>query len=126
MLFRFWTLWNYPIDVKETDAELHKQYTGAPLTPILENLNIINERKIPFIIRAPIIPTLNDRESHFKALKSLRESMQFCQGIQVMPYHRIGSYKYELLNKKYICNDISEPTKEMTEVWDKLISETSV
>lgn len=108
-------------DIKETDAELHKRYTGAPLTPILENLSIINERKIPFIIRAPIIPTLNDRESHLKALKSLRESMQFCQGIQVMPYHRIGSYKYELLNKKYICNDISEPTKEMIEAWGKLI-----
>ena len=107
-------------DIKETDEERHKQYTGVSLTPILENLNLVNKKKIPFIIRAPIIPTLNDRESHFNALKTICESMEFCQGIQIMPYHRIGSYKYELLDKKYICKDISEPSKEMIETWGKL------
>ena len=104
-------------DIKETDEERHKQYTGVSLTTILRNLKLVNDKKIPFIIRAPIIPTLNDRESHFKSLKTIRESMEFCQGIQIMPYHRIGSYKYELLDRKYICNDISEPSKEMIETW---------
>ena len=107
-------------DIKETDEERHKQYTGVSLTPILENLNLVNKKKIPFIIRAPIIPTLNDRESHFNALKTICKSMEFCQGIQIMPYHRIGSYKYELLDREYICKDISEPSKEMIETWGKL------
>ncbi len=113
-------------DIKETDDILHKRYTGVPLKPILANLNIINEMKIPFIIRAPIIPTLNDRESHFEALISIRDSMECCRGIQIMPYHRIGSYKYELLNKDYFCKDISEPTKEMINAWEKIISASSV
>ena len=108
-------------DIKETDRKRHKQYIGVSLTPILENLKLINKNKIPLIIRAPIIPTLNDRESHFNALKAIRESMEFCRGVQIMPYHRVGSYKYELLDKKYICNDIFEPTKEMIEEWGKLI-----
>ncbi|MBE6554472.1 MAG: glycyl-radical enzyme activating protein [Ruminococcaceae bacterium] len=108
-------------DIKETDEERHKQYTGVSAVPILRNLKIVNEKRIPFIIRAPMIPTLNDRASHFKVLKKIRESMESCQGIQVMPYHKIGSYKYELLSKKYICNDISEPTKEMLEDWGELI-----
>jgi pyruvate formate lyase activating enzyme len=108
-------------DIKETDRKRHKQYIGVSLTPILENLKLINKNKIPLIIRAPIIPTLNDREPHFNALKALRESMEFCRGVQIMPYHRIGSYKYELLDKKYICNDIFEPTKEMIEEWGNLI-----
>ena len=108
-------------DIKETDRKRHKQYIGVSLTPILENLKLINKNKIPLIIRAPIIPTLNDREQHFNALKAIRESMEFCRGVQIMPYHRVGSYKYELLDKKYICNDIFEPTKEMIEEWGKLI-----
>lgn len=108
-------------DIKETDRKRHKQYIGVSLTPILENLKLINKNKIPLIIRAPIIPTLNDREPHFNALKAIRESMEFCRGVQIMPYHRIGSYKYELLDKKYICNDIFEPTKEMIEEWGNLI-----
>ncbi len=113
-------------DIKETNEERHRQYTGVPLKPILQNLATVNERGIPFIIRAPIIPTFNDRESHFKALKTIRESMNFCQGIQIMPYHRTGSYKYKMLNKKYICNDISEPTKEMIEAWDQLMQDASI
>lgn len=108
-------------DIKETDEERHQRYTGVPLMPILRNLKLINEKKIPFIIRAPMIPTLNDRPSHFEALKKIRESMEFCQGIQIIPYHKVGSYKYELLGKKYACNDIPEPTKETVEDWGKLI-----
>ena len=108
-------------DIKETDRKRHKQYIGVSLSPILENLKLINKNKIPLIIRAPIIPTLNDREPHFNALKAIRESMDFCRGVQIMPYHRVGSYKYELLDKKYICNDIFEPTKEMIEEWGNLI-----
>lgn len=107
-------------DIKETDEERHKQYTGVSLTPILENLKLINKNKIPFNIRAPIIPTLNDRESHFNALKAIRESMEFCQDIQIMPYHRIGSYKYALLGRDYSCGGISEPSKEMIEAWKSL------
>lgn len=108
-------------DIKETDEERHKQYTGVSLAPILRNLRLINEKKIPFIIRAPIIPTLNDREFHFKALKELRESMESCQGVQIMPYHKTGSYKYALLGRDYGCGGISEPSKEMIEAWKSLI-----
>ena len=108
-------------DIKETDEERHKQYTGVSLAPILHNLRLINEKKIPFIIRAPIIPTLNDRELHFKALKELRESMEFCQGVQIMPYHKIGSYKYVLLDRDYNCDSIPEPSKEIIETRKSLI-----
>lgn len=108
-------------DIKETDEKRHKQYTGVSLAPILRNLRLINEKKIPFIIRAPIIPTLNDRELHFKALKELRESMEFCRGVQIMPYHKIGSYKYVLLDRDYNCGSIPEPSKEIIETWKSLI-----
>lgn len=108
-------------DIKETDEMLHEQYTGVPLKPILRNLNIINEMKIPFIIRAPIIPTLNDRESHLRALTAIRENMKSCHGIQIMPYHRIGEYKYGASGRDYACNGISVPTKEMIDMWKKWI-----
>ena len=108
-------------DIKESDETRHIQYTGVPLTPILKNLNFINKSKIPFIIRAPIIPTLNDREAHFKKLKDIRDSMELCQGIQIMPYHKIGSYKYNFLDRAYVCSNIGVPTKETIENWNKLI-----
>ena len=77
--------------------------------------------KIPFLIRAPIIPSLNDREEHFRALAAIRDSMPTCRGVQIMPYHRIGSYKYSLLDRDYSCGEIPEPSKEMIEAWKALL-----
>ena len=81
-------------DVKLTDEKKHKFYTGAPLSVIIDNLKTINENKVPFIIRAPIIPTVNDDENHFISLKALSQSMEYCKGVEIMPYHRLGAYKY--------------------------------
>lgn len=109
-------------DIKETDEALHERYTGVPFKKVLENLSLISEKGIPFIIRAPIIPTLNDRESHFRALNSIRNSMVCCQGIQIMPYHKTGSYKYELLQRDYSCDEISEPSKEIIGTWENILN----
>ena len=108
-------------DVKETDGELHKRYTGAPIEHILNNLSVVNEMKIPFIIRAPIIPTYNDRAEHFERLRDMRSNMPYCLGIAIMPYHRTGSYKYGLLGKEYSLGDIPEPDGETVKHWRGLV-----
>ena len=104
-------------DIKETDEEAHKRLTGVPLKPILKNLNIINEMEIPFVIRLPIIPGINDREEHFGKVKSIAESLQFCKGVEVMPYHILGAYKYQLLQRDYSCSEIKEPDNGTVGKW---------
>ena len=108
-------------DIKETDSKKHLKYTGVEMEPILENLNRINEAQIPFVIRMPIIPGLNDRAEHFAVGKELREKLRFCQGIDIMPYHKLGKYKYEKLGRNYLCSHIEEPTKLQIEEWKKLL-----
>lgn len=112
-------------DIKETDDTLHKRYTGVSLQPILENLKRINEMKIPLIIRAPIIPSLNDRKAHFDQLNELHSSLTSCQGIQLMPYHRISAYKYDLLEKDNLCRDIKEPNTETLRNWQNQMESAS-
>ena len=108
-------------DIKETDGEKHIAFTGVSLKPILRNLEILNEKKIPFVIRAPIIPTLNDREEHFENLSCLRKKFENCERIQIMPYHDFGSYKYEKLGRKYFCEAIKPPTEEKLKEWKQNI-----
>ena len=106
-------------DIKETDEEKHIAFTGVSLKPILCNLEILNEKGIPFVIRAPIIPTLNDREEHFENLRRLREKFENCEKIQIMPYHNFGSYKYEKLARQYLCEEIAPPTEEKIKEWKR-------
>ena len=108
-------------DIKETDKEKHLAYTGVSLGPILRNLEILNEKGIPFVIRAPIIPTLNDREEHFENLKRLHEKLEHCEKVQIMPYHDFGRYKYEKLGRAYFCEDILPPTEEKRQEWKQKI-----
>ncbi len=104
-------------DIKETDEEAHKKLTGVSLKPILKNLNVINEMEIPFVIRLPIIPGINDREEHFDKVKSIVGNMQFCKGVEVMPYHILGAYKYQLLQREYLCSEIKEPDNDTVSEW---------
>jgi pyruvate formate lyase activating enzyme len=108
-------------DIKESDSELHKRFTGVPLEPILNNLKLIDKKGIPFLIRAPIVPSYNDRTEHFEALKRLRLSMENCLGVQIMPYHRIGAHKYDDLDRKYGLAEIKEPPTETVEEWQSRV-----
>lgn len=108
-------------DIKETDEENHKKFTGVSLAPILNNLNIINENGIPFIVRLPIIPGLNDRKEHFYNVKKITGEMQSCKGIEIMPYHSLGEYKYSALQRNYSCSHIPEPNSETINKWNEFL-----
>ena len=108
-------------DIKETDSDRHLRYTGVKPEPIWENLKRIQESGTPFLVRLPIIPGLNDRAEHFAAVKALCETMSHCRGTQIMPYHKLGNYKYEKLGRPYECAQIEEPTKAQVEAWKTLL-----
>ena len=108
-------------DVKETDRERHKRYTGVPLEPILDNLDLLDKQGIPFIIRAPIIPSYNDRDEHFASLSRLRASMKNCLGVEIMPYHNIGVHKYEMMDRDYKLCEVKVPQCETVNKWKELV-----
>ncbi len=112
-------------DIKETDGERHMQYTGVPLAPILENLKRIDQMEVPYILRLPIIPGLNDREEHFAKVRELVSGMAHCCGVEVMPYHKLGESKYEQLGRAYLCAHIEEPNKDQKEKWNQWCKELS-
>ena len=107
-------------DIKETDEERHAGYTGAPLAPILRNLRHVDEAGVPILLRAPIIPGWNDREKHLAALRELKNSLRSCKGLQIMPYHSMGTHKYEKLQRAYRCLEVPEPAADVIERWRSL------
>ena len=49
-------------DVKHMDSEEHKKYTGVSNEIILENLKVLINGNIPFVVRVPLIPGVNDSD----------------------------------------------------------------
>lgn len=108
-------------DIKETNESNHLEYTGVSLEPILKNLKQINGMQIPFVIRMPIIPGFNDRQEHLQNVRELASGFVYCHGIQIMPYHKLGEYKYEQLGRTYPYGFITEPSKEQIEKWNTFL-----
>ena len=45
------------------------------------------------VLRCPIIPTLNDRDDHFKGISDVANSLKNILEINIEPYHPLGSGK---------------------------------
>lgn len=86
-------------DLKEMDSVLHKQYTGADNSLILENLLKINEETDCEIwVRVPVIPGYNADEKNISAIgKFVKENLSHCTQVHLLPFHDMGLSKFEQL-----------------------------
>lgn len=81
------------IDVKETDSARHRSWTGAPNELILENIRRLDAAATPMLLRCPLVPGLNDRESHWREIARMARGLKHARGVQIMPYHPLGESK---------------------------------
>lgn len=81
-------------DLKETDDDRHREYTGVPLAPILRSLRLLDASDAHIRLRVPIVPGFNDRDDHFRTVAELAASLSHVEGVEVMPFHRLGTGKY--------------------------------
>jgi glycyl-radical enzyme activating protein len=82
-------------DIKDMNNQRHMEFTGKPNTTILANLRQLHDAGAQIILRLPLIPGYNDQSDHFSALAELVKSLPHLAGVEIMPYHRLGSSKHE-------------------------------
>lgn len=113
-------------DIKSMNDEKHKLYTGKSNQKILDNFKqLVQDTKTTKIIaRTPVIPGFND------TIEELEEIQHFiAKGkdifYEMLPYHRFGKGKYEMLGRTYPMGDalLSEEIKtyiqKQNEKWRK-------
>ncbi len=114
-------------DIKHTDSEAHERYTGVKNERILENLRVIDAMGKKIVIRAPIIPGVNDTDEHFAALAALADSLANLDRIDLEPYHDLGNGKYDQLGKSTDKHAFRVPEKAEVDAWrDKIAALTGV
>ncbi len=105
-------------DVKETDPDRHVEFTGVPNGPILENLRRLHDLGAEILLRLPIVPGFNDRDDHFRAVAELAATLPRLQGVEIMPYHRLGESKLQRLGKEAAGRAVAEtPSAEQINSW---------
>jgi len=112
-------------DIKLTDPERHKQWTGVDNSRIRANLKRAYETfpNLKFIARTPIIPGVNDDEEHIRATLAFIRPYPNVIDYELLPYHRFGASKYEFLGNVYGLADFQSPTSETMARLQALIDE---
>ena len=88
-------------DIKLTDPEEHRKYTGADNRRILENLDRLYRLGAKLLLRCPIIPGINDTDDHIGGIARLTEKYPQILGVEIMPYHDMGKGKWKELGRSY-------------------------
>ena len=88
------------MDIKTMNPEIHKKVTGVSPKIIHRNARRIAEIT-KLIIRVPTIPTVNATDGDFEQICNFAKTLNGVDTIHILPYHRLGVNKYDLLNMEY-------------------------
>lgn len=89
------------LDIKTMDAELYPTLTGVKQNNNLAFLDILEERKIKTWVRHVVVPNLTDNDEWLRKLGEHVSHYDCVEKIEILPYHTLGTYKYEKLGEKY-------------------------
>lgn len=96
-------------DLKHNSDELHLQWTGANVARIACNLRQLVPLARRTVVRIPVIPGFNSDDQTIAALVEQALSAGV-QDVHLLPYHRLGSSKYEALARPYPADAVPLPT----------------
>ena len=107
------------MDIKLIDAKKHKEYTGVSNSKILRNLNLLKVSDLPFRIRIPVIPGVNDDDNNFEmTAKALLDSKNL-EMVELLPYHVTAGAKYEMVQMEYRPTfDEAQQPRLLTEIFE--------
>ena len=87
-------------DLKIWDREKHHKYTGVYNDKIKSHFIMLDLLKVPFIVRTPIIPEVNDTPEEIMAITDFIKNFSNLKGYELLPYHPLGESKREALGMK--------------------------
>ena len=88
-------------DIKLTNDELHKKYTGVSNRLISENLRHLDSLGAKTILHCPIIPGINDTAEHLAGIASAANSLKNIIEINIEPFNQLSGAKYGRLGLAY-------------------------
>ena len=92
-------------DLKHMDSKRHNELTGVGNERILTNLKSVLEVGYNVKIRMPMLKEINDSEEEIRAIIEFLlpyKDYENFQGIDLLPYHKLGVNKYHQLGMEYL------------------------
>lgn len=110
------------MDLKQINSEKHKTLTGLKNEHILEFARYLSDKHIPVWIRHVLIPGINDVDNDLHQLSDFIHTLKNVERIDVLPYHKLGVYKWEELGYDYPLEGVEPPTEARVENAENILN----
>ncbi len=103
------------LDLKHINRQKHIKLTGMANDHILDFARFLSDLKMPVWIRHVLVPTVTDDVEDLNQLGDFIGTLQNVQKVEILPYHKLGVYKWDALGLEYPLQDIEPPSEEKVE-----------
>ena len=103
------------LDVKSIEANQHKELTGVRIDNTLQALHYLEEKNKPTWVRQVIVPGWTDNDLLLKKTAEYLAPYRCIEKVELLPYHDMGTRKYEQLGMEYRLKDTLPLSKERLE-----------
>lgn len=104
------------LDLKHIDEKKHRKLTGKTNTHILQFAKLLSEKRIPVWIRHVLVPTITDNQEDLRRLAAFIRTLNNVEKIEILPYHKLGVYKWKELGLAYPLEGIESPSEETVQM----------
>ncbi len=101
------------LDIKSFSKVKYEKLTGVSLEPTLRMAEYLAARNHPTWIRYVLVPGITDDLSEVEDLARFLGPMQNIGKVQVLPFHKMGEYKWKELGLTYELSNTQPPTAEL-------------
>jgi pyruvate formate lyase activating enzyme len=101
------------LDIKSYDPELYRRVTQVSLAPTLAMARYLSEIGKPTWIRFVLVPGLTDPPHNIEGLADFVATLKNVERVEVLPFHKMGEYKWEQLGLEYLLKDTPPPSEAL-------------
>jgi len=101
------------LDIKSAVPALFKKISGVSITYTLATLNELKEWNVPVWIRHVVVPGLTDKPEDAEKLAQMLKNYPNIEKVEILPFHKMGEYKWEQLHEPYTLRKTQAPSDEL-------------
>nr|WP_171401838.1 pyruvate formate-lyase-activating protein [Streptomyces asoensis] len=103
------------LDIKSFDIGTYRKLTGGELAPTLNFATRLDRLGVPVWIRYVLVPGWTDDETAVDGLGAFLAGLGNVDRVDVLPFHNLGSHKYEALGIPFPLKDTPTPDRDLVQ-----------
>ena len=108
-------------DIKHIDPKVHRAQAGRTNEAILSNFKEVAASDVPVVVRVPVVPGFNDSSDAISDIADLVATESPGATVHLLPYHRYGQQKYDMLGLDYELAAAETPSPEFMKAARKIV-----